>query len=86
MIKKTHAYRDRAGAENGNARISEEDAREIYRLRRPYLGRRLPPDHPSSIQALSKRFRISPANISHICNGTAWRHVKAEMEAARAEP
>lgn len=65
-----------SGEGNHLAKLTEEQVREIRRLR-PKDGprRRFPANHPLSLRNLAKRFGIKPSQVSKICLGTGWRHL-----------
>lgn len=63
--KKCHTRYDRAGSKNVNAKLTEDDVREIRR--RAAAG--------ETHAALALEFGISPGNVSNIIARRAWAHV-----------
>jgi len=56
---------DRRGINNGNARITEEMAREIYHM-------------PGRFKDIACIYRISDVQVSRIKTKESWRHIHAE--------
>ncbi len=69
------------GEANAFSRLTDADVREIRRLRANLNGRRLHGDASRSLMSVAKRFNVSKALVSAICNGKAWKHVDEENKA-----
>lgn len=63
--KRPKVHRDLSGSNNNNARLTEQDVREI----------RILASSGSSLAELAQQFHVSKANISRISHRKAWKHV-----------
>jgi hypothetical protein len=64
----THPERTARGSRIRQSNFTDEDVREIRRLRQAGMLQ----------HELVKKFNASRSCISNICNGTTWKHVKCE--------
>jgi hypothetical protein len=53
------------GEQHGQSKLTEEEVREILRLRQTGM----------EYQELARKFNISTGTTSRICNGTIWKHI-----------
>lgn len=53
------------GERSGTAKLTEDDVRELYRLRLTGL----------DFSALARRFDLDPSTAAEICRGTRWAHM-----------
>lgn len=72
---KTWSGKPKNGINNGNAKLTEEQALAIRQMRSPFNGKRVAKSEPHSLAALSQRFGVQPNIISRIANGKSWKHL-----------
>lgn len=68
MVKKGRAGR-LAGEKNGRSRLTEDQAREILRLRKEGV----------SLRRVATMFGIGKTTVRHITNGTTWGYLNNEI-------
>lgn len=64
-----HGRQDCRGENNGQAKLTESDVREIKRILR---SRKI----EQSYEAIGKQFGVSGANIRAIDRGRSWKHIE----------
>lgn len=66
VAKGRHVQLDWRGIKNGKARLSEHDVREIRRLRL----------EGCTVTKLAVDYGVTNSNISAICTGRRWKHIR----------
>jgi len=55
-------------------------AKKLYLKRLPYIGQKLPREHPASFKSLAEEFNTSEATAGKICRGEYYKDVYAEIK------
>ena len=58
--------------------LSFRDALDVFKSRRPFNGKRLPPNHPCSMKSLANKYGVSMTTIGQIANGRLYKELKLE--------
>lgn len=59
--------------------LTQLEAIEIFKTRRPFLNCKLSPKHPASLQSLAEKYGVSVTTIGDIARGKRYKELSLEQ-------